>query len=103
VSFFVQLDENDTQVAETDQQASGQYWSTTMPTNTLHQIPEITSDDPLNLIVERYPQTLAVLQHFGLDTCCGGALPLQTAAQHHALDLAEVLATLRAAAERATR
>ena len=51
----------------------------------------------LNEIVARYPQTLPVLQRFGLDTCCGGALPLRTAAAHHALDLGQVLAALRTA------
>jgi iron-sulfur cluster repair protein YtfE (RIC family) len=71
--------------------------------HSLHTSVEITSDDPLNLIVARYPQALAVLQRFGLDTCCGGALPLRTAAQHHDLDLAELLAALRATAESTTR
>jgi regulator of cell morphogenesis and NO signaling len=57
----------------------------------------IAADDTLNAIVARYPQTLPVLQDFGLDTCCGGALPLRIAAQHHDLDLAGILSALRAA------
>jgi iron-sulfur cluster repair protein YtfE (RIC family) len=60
----------------------------------------IDAADPLNAIVARYPQTLPVLQRFGLDTCCGGALPLRTAAEHHNLDLAELIAALRAAADK---
>ena len=60
----------------------------------------IAPDAPLNLIVAHFPQTLPVLQRFGLDTCCGGALPLHTAAQHHGLDLAELLAALSAEIER---
>ena len=71
-----------------------------MPTNTLHTSAEISPEDTLNAIVARYPQTLGVLQRLGLDTCCGGALPLRTAAQHHGLAIAEVLAALRAEAER---
>ena len=59
----------------------------------------IDTTDPLNTIIARYPQALPVLKRFGLDTCCGGALPLRTAAQHHDLDLAELLAALRAAIE----
>ena len=59
----------------------------------------ITAEDTLNAIVARYPQTLPVLQRFGLDTCCGGALPLHTAAQHHDLDPAELVAALRAELE----
>jgi regulator of cell morphogenesis and NO signaling len=57
----------------------------------------IAPADPLNAIVARYPQTLPVLQRFGLDTCCGGALPLRTAAEHHNLDLDELIAALRTA------
>jgi iron-sulfur cluster repair protein YtfE (RIC family) len=57
----------------------------------------ITVDDTLNVIVARYPQTLPVLQRLGLDTCCGGSLPLRTAAQHHDLDPQTVLAALHAA------
>lgn len=58
---------------------------------------QIRPDDTLNAIVERAPRTLAVLQRFGLDTCCGGALALREAAAHHALDLDELLGALRAA------
>jgi len=74
-----------------------------MPTNTLHTPVTLNSEDTLNAIVAHYPQTLPVLQRFGLDTCCGGALPLHTAAQHHGLDLAEVVAALRAEVEGYTR
>ena len=70
-----------------------------MPTNTLHTPVTLNSEDTLNAIVAHYPQTLPVLQRFGLDTCCGGALPLHTAAQHHGLDLAEVVDALRAEVE----
>jgi regulator of cell morphogenesis and NO signaling len=63
------------------------------PANT---IVAISPDDTLNAIVARYPQVLPVLQRFGLDTCCGGALPLRVAAQHHDLDAAAVLAALQA-------
>jgi regulator of cell morphogenesis and NO signaling len=55
--------------------------------------------DTLNTIVERAPQTLEVLKRMGLDTCCGGALPLETAARHHDLDPYTVLAALRAVLE----
>ena len=58
----------------------------------------IAAENTLNTIVARYPETLPVLQSFGLDTCCGGALPLRTAAEHHDLDLEALLAALHAAA-----
>ena len=71
-----------------------------MPTHTPNTPITIIAEDTLNALVARYPQTLTVLQRLGLDTCCGGALPLQTAVQHHGLDLAEVLVALRAQVER---
>ncbi len=74
-----------------------------MPRNTSNTPVTISADDTLNAIVARYPQTLPALQRLGLDTCCGGALPLQTAAQHHGLALAEVLAALRVEVERSPR
>jgi iron-sulfur cluster repair protein YtfE (RIC family) len=40
----------------------------------------IAATDTINEIVARYPSALAVLARFGLDVCCGGALPLATAA-----------------------
>jgi regulator of cell morphogenesis and NO signaling len=54
----------------------------------------ITVSDTINDIVAKYPAALSVLQRFGLDTCCGGALPLATAASHHSLDADEVMAAL---------
>lgn len=55
----------------------------------------IAPTDALNLIVAHYPQALPVLQRFGLDTCCGGALSLRIAAEHHGLDLDQVMRALR--------
>ena len=68
-----------------------------MNTTILNTTIAIDAEDTLNTIVACYPQTLPVLQGFGLDTCCGGALPLRTAAEHHNLDLEALLAALRAA------
>lgn len=57
----------------------------------------ITPDQPLNAIISAYPQALPILQRFGLDTCCGGAIPLEVAAKHHGLVLAEILRALQSA------
>ena len=57
----------------------------------------VTPDQPLNNIIALYPQALPILQRFGLDTCCGGSIPLAIAAEHHGLVLAELLAALQAA------
>lgn len=56
------------------------------------------ASEPLNEIVAREPRTLEVFRRFGMDTCCGGALPLATAAQHHGLDVRVILAALQEAA-----
>jgi iron-sulfur cluster repair protein YtfE (RIC family) len=63
----------------------------------------IVDTDTLNTIVAHHPQALQVLQRFGLDTCCGGALPLRIAVEHHGLVLEQVLAALRATAEESAR
>lgn len=60
-----------------------------------HAETPIAPTDPLNAIVAHYPEALAVFQRFGLDTCCGGALPLDVAAEHHGLDIADVMTALR--------
>lgn len=65
--------------------------------------PTLTGDDTLNQIVARYPETMEVFRRFGLDTCCGGALPLAVAAEHHGLPLATLLAALEAQLERAAQ
>ncbi|MEN9934232.1 MAG: hypothetical protein RLZZ387_811 [Chloroflexota bacterium] len=54
----------------------------------------IDATEALNAIVAREPRTLEVFRRYGMDTCCGGALPLETAARHHDVDLGELLAAL---------
>lgn len=71
-----------------------------MTTSTALQTP-ITQSETINELVARAPQLLPVLQHFGIDTCCGGALPLATVADHHGLDCGELLAVLQEALEAA--
>jgi regulator of cell morphogenesis and NO signaling len=67
-----------------------------MTITTYDSLAGLSEAETLNAIVARYPQTLPVLQSFGLDTCCGGALPLRTAAEHHALDPEHLLKALAA-------
>lgn len=45
----------------------------------------------LNEIMARWPETLEVLARHGLDTCCGGALPMREAAPRHGVEPAELL------------
>ncbi len=53
------------------------------------------TSETLNAIVARHPRALTVFKAFGLDTCCGGGLPLSVAAEHHALDLMILVGALR--------
>lgn len=55
----------------------------------------IAPTDTINVIVDRHPDALPVLHAFGLDSCCGGALPLEVAIAHHGLNLADVLIALQ--------
>ena len=48
----------------------------------------------INEITQRHPVALAVLRDHGIDTCCGGALPLAEAARRHGLDADALRATL---------
>ena len=54
----------------------------------------LSPDQTLNQVVAHAPQTLSVLQRFGLDTCCGGSLSLRVAAERHQLDLDTLLTAL---------
>lgn len=56
------------------------------------------STTTLNELVERLPATHRVLSAHGLDTCCGGALPLEEAARRHGIALPGLLEELRRAA-----
>ena len=47
----------------------------------------------VNEIVARHPETIAVFNRFGIDSCCGGGVPLGDAAHR---DGAELDALLRA-------
>lgn len=53
----------------------------------------------VNEVIRRYPATVALFSRWGIDSCCGGGLPVAEAAQRHGVDLATVAAEL----ERAVR
>lgn len=55
---------------------------------------EIDPEATLNDLVAAEPKVLPVLHRYGLDTCCGGALPLREAARRHELSLDDFLAEL---------
>ncbi len=56
--------------------------------------PLIDPATPLNELIEHAPRLLPVLHRFGLDACCGGALPLEEAARRHGLVVTDLLGAL---------
>ena len=57
--------------------------------------PEITLDMTVNSIVQESPETLPVFQSYGIDTCCGGGLPVREVVVRHKLDSAALLKDLQ--------
>jgi hypothetical protein len=51
----------------------------------------ISSTTSLNEIVARAPETLRVFARHGMDTCCGGTLPLDEAARRHGVALKSLM------------
>ena len=54
----------------------------------------------VNEIVAQYPDTIAVFNRFGIDSCCGGGVPLADAARRDGADLDALLASLQEAIAR---
>lgn len=63
---------------------------------TMDKIPESLS---VNDAIRLYPETIAVFNDFGIDACCGGAVPIAEAARRDGADLDELLAALAAVLE----
>jgi iron-sulfur cluster repair protein YtfE (RIC family) len=57
----------------------------------------IDARSTVNDIVARYPSTLAVFNAFGIDSCCGGALPMSEAASRHGIPLNVLRSALESA------
>jgi regulator of cell morphogenesis and NO signaling len=60
-------------------------------------VPPIDPTLPVNEILRRYPAAVRALNAFGIDTCCGGAMPLEDAARKVGVgpqDLADAIAAL---------
>jgi iron-sulfur cluster repair protein YtfE (RIC family) len=57
----------------------------------------IDEQTTVNDAIQRYPETVAVFNRFGVDACCGGASPMAEAAERDGVPLAELLEALREA------
>jgi regulator of cell morphogenesis and NO signaling len=52
----------------------------------------------VNEAIQRFPDTVAVFNRFGIDACCGGAVSIAEAASRDGADLEALLAELDEAA-----
>ena len=63
--------------------------------------PSFPTTVTVNDLLRETPSAAAVLNRLGIDTCCGGSLPLADAAASVGLPLAQLLAALRPPTEAA--
>lgn len=54
----------------------------------------ITGDMTINETIKEWPETVTIFELFGLDSCCGGPLPVREAAERHGLEPERVLTAL---------
>ncbi len=48
----------------------------------------------VNALIARYPETVATFNAFGIDACCGGAVPVREAALRDGADPDDLVAAL---------
>ena len=63
----------------------------------MHTDITIDPDATVNDIIAQHPASIAVLNQFGVDSCCGGGETLRAAAQHSGVDLDALIAELQRA------
>ena len=60
---------------------------------------KFTGEQTVNEILQQCPQTVSVFNEFGIDSCCGGGVPIAVAAERDGVDQQELLERLNAVAE----
>ncbi len=60
----------------------------------------VNSDTTVNGTIARCPEAIAVLNRFGIDTCCGGGMSISDAARAQGLDPSILLEAIRQTAAR---
>lgn len=54
----------------------------------------IDDEITVNELIRQVPETVHVFNEFGIDACCGGAVPVREAAQRDGADVEAVLRAL---------
>lgn len=54
----------------------------------------ITKDRIVNDVIREVPKTIGVFTRFNIDSCCGGAVSIETAAKRDTVDLKALLQAL---------
>lgn len=62
-------------------------------------MPAIEPHMTVHQVLEIHPGTLGTFNVHGIDSCCGGGIPVVDAARRHGVDPEELLRELRRAAE----
>jgi regulator of cell morphogenesis and NO signaling len=57
----------------------------------------ITPEMTVNAIIAAHAETIPIFNDWGVDSCCGGALPVATVAEKHGFDLERLLGDLNGA------
>lgn len=61
----------------------------------MHTTPQIDPSLSVNEVMASHPETVAVFNRFGVDTCCGGGAPIRDAAHRDGVDADALLDALR--------
>ena len=56
----------------------------------------------VNELIREIPATVKVFNQFGIDACCGGAVPIRAAADRDGADVDRLLAALAAVVQEAS-
>lgn len=66
----------------------------TEPIRTTAESDSFPATITVNEAIASWPSTVAVFNRFGIDACCGGAVPIAEAAERDGADLAALTAEL---------
>lgn len=63
--------------------------------NDIQTVDAVAAEATVNELIAGYPATVEVFNRFGIDACCGGAVPVAEAAVRDGADPAALLAAVR--------